>query len=168
RLEHAGVAGGQRRRQLPRGHQQREVPRDHLPGDPEWAGIGAEPGVAELVRPARVVEEMRRGQRDVHVPGLLDRLAVVQAPQHRELAGARPGRAGAIGYGYVARAGPGSGPRVVSTAWRADAPAGSTSASPAWATRARGSSEAGLSVVKDSPAAGGTNSPPMNRLYSRW
>ena len=75
-------------RELPRRHQQREVPGDHLPGDPERAGTGAEPGVGELVGPARVVEEMRRGERDVHVPGLLDRLAVVQALQHRELAGA--------------------------------------------------------------------------------
>src|SRR5262245_33016370 len=74
----------------------------------------------------------------------------------------------AIRYRYLARSRPGSRPQVASNAVRADATALSTSAGPAWATRARGSSEAGLSVVKDSPLAGGTNFPPMNRPYSGW
>src|ERR1700747_1513321 len=74
----------------------------------------------------------------------------------------------AIRYRYLARSRPGSRPQLVSNAFRAAATARSMSASPAWATRARGSSEAGLSVVKDSPVAGGTNSPSTNRLYSRW
>ena len=39
----------------------------------------------ELVRPARVVEEVRRGQGDVDVARLLDRLAVVQGLQDGEL-----------------------------------------------------------------------------------
>ena len=86
-LEHAGVAGGECGRQLPRGHQQREVPRDHLAGYPQRPGRRPEPGVLQLVGPARVVEEVRRGQRDVDVAGFLDRLAVVEALQHRELAG---------------------------------------------------------------------------------
>ena len=71
-------------------------------------------------------------------------------------------------YRYLARSRPGSRPQLVSNAFRAAATARLTSASPAWATRARGSSEAGLSVVKDSPVAGGTNSPSTNRLYSGW
>src|SRR6266480_2454467 len=74
----------------------------------------------------------------------------------------------AIRYRYLARSRPGSRPQLVSNAFRADATALSTSASPAWATLARGSSEAGLSVVKCSPLAGGTNCPSTNRLYSRW
>ncbi len=74
-------------RDLPRGHQQREVPRDDLAGHAERARVGAEPRVAELVRPARVVEEVRRRGRHVDVAGLLDRLAVVQALQHGQLAG---------------------------------------------------------------------------------
>src|SRR5215470_11419847 len=81
---------------------------------------------------------------------------------------ARSWMARAIRYRYLARSRPGSRPQLVSNAFRADATARSTSASPAWATRARGSSDAGLSVVNNSPAAGGTNSPSTNRLYSRW
>ena len=87
RLEHARVAGRQRRGQLPGRHQQREVPRDDLARHPQRPRVRAEPGVLQLVRPARVVEEVRGGQRDVHVPRFPDRLAVVQAFQHRELAG---------------------------------------------------------------------------------
>jgi len=45
-----------------------------------------EAGVVELVGPACVVEEVRRGQRDVDIARLLDRLAVVQALQDGELA----------------------------------------------------------------------------------
>ena len=44
-LEHAGVAGRECGRQLPGGHQQREVPRDHLTGYPQWPRRGPEPGV---------------------------------------------------------------------------------------------------------------------------
>ena len=43
-------------------------------------------GVVELVRPARVVEEVGRGERHVDVARLLDRLAGVQRLDHRELA----------------------------------------------------------------------------------
>ena len=88
RLEDDGVAGGQRRGDLPRQHQQREVPRDDLAGDAERPRVGAEARVVELVGPARVVEEVRRGERDVDVAGLPDRLAVVQRLQDGELAGA--------------------------------------------------------------------------------
>ena len=88
RLEDDGVAGGQRRGDLPRQHQQREVPRDDLAGHAERARGRAEARVVELVGPARVVEEVRRGQRDVDVAGLADRLAVVQRLEDGELAGA--------------------------------------------------------------------------------
>ena len=88
RLEHDGVAAGQRRRDLPGQHQQREVPRDDLAGNAERLGVGSEARVVELVGPARVVEEVRRHERDVDVAGLPDRLAVVQPLEHRQLAGA--------------------------------------------------------------------------------
>ena len=88
RLEHDRVAGGESRRELPGEHQQWEVPRDDLPGDAESAGVRAESGVIELVRPARVVEEPRGDQRHVDVATLLDRLAVVEALGDGELAGA--------------------------------------------------------------------------------
>ena len=88
RLEHDGVAAGQRRRDLPRQHQQREVPRDDLAGDAERLRVGAEAGVLELVGPAGVVEEVRGDQRDVDVARLPDRLAVVERLQHGQLAGA--------------------------------------------------------------------------------
>ncbi len=67
-LEHHGVTAGQRRGDLPGQHEQREVPRDDLRGDPERPRIGAIAGVAELVGPAGVVEEVRGGGRDVGVP----------------------------------------------------------------------------------------------------
>ena len=88
RLEHDGVAGRERRRDLPGQHHQREVPRDDLAGDAERLRVRAETGVAELVGPARVVEEPLRDERDVDVARLLDRLAVVERLQHRELAAA--------------------------------------------------------------------------------
>ncbi len=87
RLQYGGVAGGERRCQLPCRHQQREVPWHHLGGHAERLRVGAEAGVPELVGPAGVVEEMRGRHRDVDVPRLPDRLAVVEGLQDRELAG---------------------------------------------------------------------------------
>src|ERR1035438_6179774 len=87
RSEHAGVPGRERGSELPRRHEQREVPWDDLARNAERTRPRAEPGVLELVRPAGVVEKVRGGQRDVHVAGLPDGLAVVQAFQHSELAG---------------------------------------------------------------------------------
>ena len=87
RLEHRRVAGRQRRRQLPRRHQQREVPRDDLANDAaRHDRTVARQGIGQLVRPARVVEEVRRRQRDVDVARLLDRLAAVQRLDDRQLA----------------------------------------------------------------------------------
>ena len=86
RLQDAGVARGQGRREFPRRHQQREVPRDDLPGDTERPGIRAEAGVVELVGPAGVVEEVRGGQRDVDVARFADGLAVVERLDDGQLA----------------------------------------------------------------------------------
>ena len=87
-LQHDGVARGERRGDLPGEHEQREVPRDDLRGDAERARVRAEPGVVELVGPARVVEEPGGDERHVDVAALLDRLAVVEALGDRQLAGA--------------------------------------------------------------------------------
>src|SRR6266852_67454 len=86
RLEDDGVAAGERRRKLPRQHQQREVPRDDLAGYPNRSRLAVRERVLELVRPARVVEEVRGRERQVDIAGLLDRLAAVQRLEDRELA----------------------------------------------------------------------------------
>ncbi len=88
RLEHDRVAGGERRRDLPGQHQQREVPRDDLGGDAERPRDAARERVLELVRPARVVPEVGRRERDVDVAALLDRLARVHRLEDGELAAA--------------------------------------------------------------------------------
>ena len=80
------LPGGERRRDLPREHQQREVPRDDLAGDAERPRPAVRERVLELVGPARVVEEVRGRERQVDVARLLDRLAAVQRLEHRELA----------------------------------------------------------------------------------
>ena len=94
RLQDGRVAGGEGRRELPRRHQHREVPWDHLSGHADRLRVAAGERVVELVRPARVVEEVRGGERQVDVARLLDRLAAVHRLQDRELAGALLERAG--------------------------------------------------------------------------
>ena len=56
------------------------------PATPTGFGLPVRERVLELVRPARVVEEVRRREREVDVARLLDRLAAVQRLEHRELA----------------------------------------------------------------------------------
>jgi hypothetical protein len=58
------------------------------PTTPTAGAAGAQRGILQLVGPAGVVEEVRRRERDVDVAALLDRLAVVERLQDRELAGA--------------------------------------------------------------------------------
>jgi hypothetical protein len=86
RLQHGGVPRGQGRRELPRRHQHREVPRDDLAGHADRSRRTAGERVFQLVGPAGVVEEMRSGQRKVDVARFLDRLPAVHRFQHRELA----------------------------------------------------------------------------------
>src|SRR5437763_1784234 len=74
------------RRELPRQHQQREIPRDDLPGDAERPRNAIRECVLELVGPTGVVEEVRRRERQVDIARLLDRLAAVQRLEHRKLA----------------------------------------------------------------------------------
>ena len=80
------LPGGERRGELPRGHQQREVPRDDLAGHAERPGRAPGERVLELVGPPRVVEEVRGRERQVDVARLLDRLAAVHRLEHGELA----------------------------------------------------------------------------------
>jgi hypothetical protein len=101
RLQHHRVAGGQRRPELPRGHQQREVPRDDLADHadrlPQRVGVEVGAGhvghrdvdrvALDLGRPARHVVEQVRRQRDVGAEGDGVGLAVVQALELRELLG---------------------------------------------------------------------------------
>ena len=84
-LEDDGVPGGEGGRDLPREHQQREIPRDDLPHDPDRYLAGHLP--LEQLCPACVVIEVPHDERDVDVPRLADRLPVVQGFQY----GKQPG-----------------------------------------------------------------------------
>ena len=85
RFEHHAVAGGQRRGELPGGHQDREVPRDDLPhhaqrlvemvGRRVFVDLGA--GAFLGTDAAGEVAEVVGGQRDIGVERLAHRLAVV-------------------------------------------------------------------------------------------
>ena len=162
RLQHDGVAGGERGRDLPRGHQQREVPRDDLAGDAERRAAAAGERVLELVGPARVVEEVRGGERHVDVARFLDRLAAVDRLEHRELARALLQHAARCGRGTCRARCRRERPTRRSDASRRRGDGAATSAAPASATSASGSSVAGLIVVNQRPLFGSTNSPPMN------
>ena len=159
RLEHDGVAARERGRDLPREHQQREVPRDDLPGDADRLRLPVRERVLELVGPARVVEEVRGGERQVDVARLLDRLAAVQRLEHGELA--RALLEDARDAEEVLRA-LGAGQRRPAVRERvargADRQVDLLRASPA-RPRASGSSEEGEIVVYVS--LGSSHSPPM-------
>ena len=77
RFENDGVAGGKRRRDLPRRHQQRKVPRNDLAGHAKRRHVAIGKCVFQLVRPPGVVKEVRGGERNVDVARLLDRLPAV-------------------------------------------------------------------------------------------
>ncbi len=99
RLEDDRAAGGQRRADLPGGHQQREVPRDDLADDADrlLERVGVELGArhvgqrrrdgraAQLRRPAGHVPEQVGGERDVGGGGDGLRLAVVERVELGEL-----------------------------------------------------------------------------------
>ena len=78
RFQHHRVAASQRRRDLPCRHQQREVPRDDLPGHAQWFGAPAGECIVQFVRPSGVIEEMGRRQWNIDVPGFPNRFAAVQ------------------------------------------------------------------------------------------
>ncbi len=84
RLQDHRVAHRQGRRDLPGQHEEREVPRDDLPGDAH-RHVPGELALHEL-RPAGVVVEVAGDQRHVEVARLADRLAVVHRLQDGEQA----------------------------------------------------------------------------------
>ena len=56
------------------------------PATPSGCGAGPKTEMLQLVRPARVVEEVLRRRGYVEVPGFLDRLAIVEGFHHCEFA----------------------------------------------------------------------------------
>ena len=83
-FQHHGVPHRDRRGDLPRKHQHREVPRDDLARDAKR--LVARELCAHDLRPPGVVAEVPGHERDVDVPGLADGLAVVHRLEHREVA----------------------------------------------------------------------------------
>ena len=84
RLEHNGVAHRNRRGDLPRQHQQREIPRDDLPDHADRLVV-AQFGFHQL-RPARIIVKVTGEQRHVDIARFADRLAVVHGFEHRQQA----------------------------------------------------------------------------------
>ena len=164
-LEHDRVAGGQRRGDLPGQHQQREVPRDDLGRDAERPGDPAREGVVELVRPAGVVPEVVRGERDVDVPALLDRLAGVHRFEDGELARRAPGGCARSGTGTWHAPGRTAGPTTGAAPGVRPAPPCRRRRRRARATSASGCSVDGSIEVNVSPPVAGTDRPPMNSPY---
>src|ERR1051326_5098487 len=77
RLQHDGVSARESGRDLPREHEQREVPRDDLTRYADRTRTAIRKGVLELVRPPGVVEEVRGCERKVDVARFLDRLSAL-------------------------------------------------------------------------------------------
>ncbi len=86
-LEDAGVAGGQSRGEFPGGHEEREIPRDHLTRDAERRGGATGKGVVQFVGPTGVVEEVGGDEWEVDVAAFFDRLAAVHRFEHGQFAG---------------------------------------------------------------------------------
>ena len=135
RLEDDGVAAGQRRRDLPRREQQREVPR-HDRGDDadrlaqrvgEVVALDRNRLARHLVGPAgEVLEALGRG-RDLDVPRFADRLAVVQRLEPRDLVGALHQPLAELAAPAARARAPTACPTARSSAARAAATAASTS-----------------------------------------
>ena len=86
RLKHAGVSAGQGGSEFPRGHEQREIPRDDLSGHAEGLRFAPGKSVVEFVRPPRVVEKVRGDERQVDITALADGFAAVEGFNHRKIA----------------------------------------------------------------------------------
>ena len=151
RLEHDGVAGRQRRRDLPRRHQQREVPRDHLAGHAERRAAPGRSRRSRACRPSRRSRRSARPRSGCRRRATRGSACRCRATPARPARGRAPGSPGRCGTG-TCRARPRDmadhGP---SKARRAARTASSTSFGPASATSASGSSSAGLIVLIASP-----------------
>ena len=77
-LEDDGVTHGERGREFPRAHEQREIPRDHLPNDAQRRDAATRGDILEFIGPARVIKEMRSSHGHVEVAGFLDRFTAVE------------------------------------------------------------------------------------------
>ena len=98
-LKHDATTGGERGAEFPRGHQQREIPRDDLANDADGfaGGVGVIAALAReshgnrvafnLGSPAGVVAEVIDGKRKVRDTGDLERLAVVERFELRKFFG---------------------------------------------------------------------------------
>ncbi len=86
RLEHAGVPASKRGSEFPGRHQKWEIPGDYLPRDSQRSRFPSWKCVIQFIRPAGVVKEMRRNQRQIDVARFLDRLAAVHRFEHSQLA----------------------------------------------------------------------------------
>jgi ParB family chromosome partitioning protein len=84
RLDDDGVAHGERRADLPGEQHERKVPRHNLADDAERLPLGQL--VLHQLRPAGVVVEVARDERNVRVARLAQRLAVVERLDAREQA----------------------------------------------------------------------------------
>ena len=158
RLEHDRAACGERRAELPRGHQQREVPGDDLPAhaDRLAARVAEHVGRADgqhaaldLRRPAGEVAQVRDRAGHVHVLRQPDRLAVVERLELGQLlrvvfdrVGERVHQPLAPRRGHRSPTDPTRAPRARRATARA------TSSAPACATSAISLPLAGSSVAK--------------------
>ena len=82
RLQHHRISRRQRRSNLPRQHQQRKIPRNNLPHHSARHILGKLR--LQNLRPTRVIIKMPRHQRNIDVPALANRLAVIHRFQHRQ------------------------------------------------------------------------------------
>src|ERR1700738_392609 len=67
RLEYDRVAARERRRNLPRSHEQRKIPRNDLARDTQRRRGHIRESPLQFVRPTRVVEKMCRSERNIEV-----------------------------------------------------------------------------------------------------
>ena len=84
-LQDHGVSGSQSRSNLPCRHEQWKIPRDNLSHDATRLILGKL--LLEKLRPARMVVEVSRHERNVDVTALADWLAVVHRLQDSEKTG---------------------------------------------------------------------------------
>ncbi len=85
RLQNDRVSRGQRRRNFPRQHEQRKIPRNDLAN--HSTRFMLRKLFLEQLRPTRVIVEMPRHERDIDIPALADGLAVVHRLEDRQQTG---------------------------------------------------------------------------------
>ena len=83
-LEHDGVPGGEGGRDLPRQHEQRKIPWDHLPDDAVRVLIRELS--REQLRPAGVIGEVAGHERNIDVACFANRLAVIDGLEDGKIA----------------------------------------------------------------------------------